>query len=151
MAVELSSSNSADKLAQESAQRDIEKQHQVVEIKTAKESPPKANKSSQKSEAISILSALSIPGVIEFSACLFFTKLVSYTFLYWLPLYLKETSNFSSANSAYASIMFDVGGCLGSVGAGLLADRTGCSALTCILFLICSVPSVNSKCIFFLD
>lgn len=27
-------------------------------------------------------------GVIEFSLCLLFAKLVSYTFLYWLPLYI---------------------------------------------------------------
>jgi len=30
-------------------------------------------------------------GVIEFSMCLFFAKLVSYTFLYWLPNYIKYT------------------------------------------------------------
>lgn len=27
-------------------------------------------------------------GVVEFSLCLLFAKLVSYTFLYWLPLYI---------------------------------------------------------------
>lgn len=32
------------------------------------------------------LSALQ--GVVEFSLCLLFAKLVSYTFLYWLPLYI---------------------------------------------------------------
>lgn len=55
-------------------------------------------------EAISFLGALSIPGVVEFSLrwseklsdhfwsihsfSLFFAKLVSYTFLYWLPNYI---------------------------------------------------------------
>lgn len=29
-------------------------------------------------------------GVIEFSLCLLFAKLVSYTFLYWLPLYISN-------------------------------------------------------------
>ena len=29
-------------------------------------------------------------GVIEFSLCLFFAKLVSYTFLFWLPKYIKK-------------------------------------------------------------
>lgn len=29
-----------------------------------------------------------LQGVIEFSLCLLFAKLVSYTFLYWLPLYI---------------------------------------------------------------
>lgn len=38
------------------------------------------------------MGALKIPGVIEFSLCLFFSKLVNYTFLFWLPLYIKNTS-----------------------------------------------------------
>ena len=42
--------------------------------------------------AISFRGALKIPGVIEFSLCLFFAKLVSYTFLFWLPNYISSTS-----------------------------------------------------------
>jgi len=45
-------------------------------------------------QAISIFGALKIPGVIEFSLCLFFAKLVSYTFLYWLPTFIKESGKF---------------------------------------------------------
>ena len=33
-------------------------------------------------------------GVIEFSLALFFNKLVSYTFLFWLPFYVKNTCKF---------------------------------------------------------
>ena len=39
---------------------------------------------------ISIISNLQ--GVIEYSFSLFFTKLINYTFLYWLPTYLKNSS-----------------------------------------------------------
>lgn len=46
-------------------------------------------------EAIGFDSALRIPGVIEFSLCLFFSKLVSYTFLYWLPKYIESTSEYA--------------------------------------------------------
>lgn len=38
------------------------------------------------------MGAFRIPGVIDFSLCLFFTKLVSYTFLFWLPMYITHTS-----------------------------------------------------------
>ncbi len=31
-------------------------------------------------------------GVAEFAFCLFFAKLVSYTFLFWLPLYISHSS-----------------------------------------------------------
>ena len=47
--------------------------------------------SAGEGEAISIAQALRIPGVIEFSLCLFFSKLVSYTFLDWLPYYIANT------------------------------------------------------------
>lgn len=34
--------------------------------------------------------ALRIPGVVPFALTLFFSKLVAYTFLYWLPFYLNS-------------------------------------------------------------
>lgn len=40
-------------------------------------------------QAISFCQALLIPGVIANSLCLFFSKLVTYAFLFWLPLYLS--------------------------------------------------------------
>lgn len=45
-----------------------------------------------KIKAVSFSEALKIPGVVEFSLCLFFAKLVSYTFLYWLPRYINNSS-----------------------------------------------------------
>lgn len=39
---------------------------------------------------INVLCVLSLQGVIEFSLCLLFAKLVSYTFLFWLPLYITK-------------------------------------------------------------
>ena len=45
----------------------------------------------RKPQAAGFVAALKIPGVITFSLCLFFTKLVAYTFLYWLPFYIERT------------------------------------------------------------
>ena len=56
------------------------------------ESLPGAAASGQAADAekaISFLGALRIPGVVEFSLCLFSTKLVSYVFLFWLPHYIQ--------------------------------------------------------------
>lgn len=36
-----------------------------------------------------------LQGVIEFSLCLLFAKLVSYTFLFWLPLYITSVGESS--------------------------------------------------------
>jgi hypothetical protein len=41
--------------------------------------------------AVGFLQAWAIPRVAPFAFCLFFAKLVAYTFLYWLPYYIKHT------------------------------------------------------------
>lgn len=33
-----------------------------------------------------------LQGVVEYSMCLFFTKFINYTFLYWLPRFIQESS-----------------------------------------------------------
>lgn len=48
-----------------------------------------------RNNAIGFIGAVKIPGVIEYSLSLFFAKLVSYTFLYWLPLYIAASSRYS--------------------------------------------------------
>lgn len=47
------------------------------------------------SVAIGFLEAWKLPGVAQFAFCLFFSKLVAYTFLYWLPFYLRNTGTAS--------------------------------------------------------
>lgn len=42
--------------------------------------------------AIGFLEAWRLPRVAPFAFCLFFAKLVAYTFLYWLPFYIRHTS-----------------------------------------------------------
>ncbi|KPM08025.1 sugar phosphate exchanger 2-like protein [Sarcoptes scabiei] len=85
--------------------------------------------SKKRQDAISFWNALRIPGVIEYSVCLAFTKSVSYIFLNWLPKFLEESFSMEPSESAYISIMFEIGGMIGSIVAGLLADRTEASGL----------------------
>lgn len=42
--------------------------------------------------------------------------------------------------------MFDIGGCLGAIVAGFMADRSGASGITCIIFLALAIPSVIFIC-----
>jgi len=93
-----------------------------------------------KEKAIGFFQALYIPGVIEFSLCLFFSKLVSYTFLFWLPRYINSSTSFDPSQSATLSTLFDVGGVMGGVIAGLLSDVTGMSAVVCSVMLVFAVP-----------
>ena len=59
-----------------------------------------------------------LQGVVMFSITLFFSKLVSYTFMDWLPYYIKNTAiggtYYNTAQSAYLATLFDVGGIAGS-------------------------------------
>ncbi|CAL7951810.1 unnamed protein product [Xylocopa violacea] len=93
-----------------------------------------------KGNAIGFWGAMTIPGVIEYSLSLFFAKLVSYTFLYWLPLYIAASTTYSATLSADISTLFDVGGIAGAIAAGVLSDYSGMNALTCAVMLGFAVP-----------
>uniref|UniRef100_G3TIN5 Glucose-6-phosphate exchanger SLC37A2 n=1 Tax=Loxodonta africana TaxID=9785 RepID=G3TIN5_LOXAF len=80
------------------------------------------------------------PGVIEFSLCLLFAKLVSYTFLYWLPLYIFNVAHFDAKEAGNLSTLFDVGGIIGGILAGLISDYTSGRATTCCIMLIVAAP-----------
>uniref|UniRef100_A0A8C9RIU9 Glucose-6-phosphate exchanger SLC37A2 n=1 Tax=Scleropages formosus TaxID=113540 RepID=A0A8C9RIU9_SCLFO len=96
-------------------------------------------------KAISFLGALQIPGVVEFSLCLLFAKLVSYTFLYWLPLYIANVAHFDSKGAGDMSTLFDVGGIVGGILAGLVSDYTDGRATTCWVMLIVAAPMVSAS------
>ncbi|XP_054165831.1 NPC intracellular cholesterol transporter 1-like [Oppia nitens] len=100
------------------------------------------DRNDDKNTAISFIGALKIPGVIEYSICLFFSKLVTYTFMFWLPLYISNSIKVSPSESAYLSISFDIGGTFGAILAGYLADITNASAITCNVFFILTIPSL---------
>lgn len=101
------------------------------------------NRNNPKNEKpIGFMGAIRIPGVLEYSFSLFFAKLVSYTFLYWLPLYIAASSTYSATVSANLSTLFDVGGILGAIAAGMLSDYSGMSALTCAFMFALAVPTL---------
>lgn len=51
--------------------------------------------------------------MVEFSLCLLFAKLVSYTFLFWLPLYITNVDHLDAKKAGELSTLFDVGGIFG--------------------------------------
>ncbi|XP_058805839.1 glucose-6-phosphate exchanger SLC37A2 isoform X2 [Phymastichus coffea] len=100
------------------------------------------NVESTDERAVGFMGAISIPGVIEYSLSLFFAKLVSYTFLFWLPLYISSSTTYNPTLSADLSTLFDVGGIIGAIIAGVLSDFSGMSALTCAVMLGLSCPTL---------
>uniref|UniRef100_A0A671MF95 Glycerol-3-phosphate transporter-like n=1 Tax=Sinocyclocheilus anshuiensis TaxID=1608454 RepID=A0A671MF95_9TELE len=99
-------------------------------------------KSEAEPSAISFMGALRIPGVVEFSLCLLFAKLVSYTFLFWLPLYITKTAHLDAKKAGDLSTLFDVGGIVGGILAGVLSDKLGKRATTCAVMLLLAAPTV---------
>ena len=88
----------------------------------------------RKPQAAGFRAALRIPGVVTFSLCLFFTKLVAYTFLYWLPFYIERTRiggvYLTPAQAGRLSTLFDIGGVAGGILAGYVSDRFNARSLT---------------------
>lgn len=93
---------------------------------------------------VSFWTALMIPGVLEYSLCLLFAKLVSYTFLFWLPRYIASSTHNNAEHSSYMSTPFDIGGVLGSVLAGYMSDRFNTNGIICNVMLALAIPSVFS-------
>ena len=115
-----------------------------------------------KGKAISFHRAFLIPGVIEFSLCLFSAKLVFYVFLFWLPHYIKVGTGISTlyiiserfdcfqiqfesqhepdswAITGIANF-FDYGAMLGGVLAGFLSDQTRGK----LQFYLINIPGPN--------
>ncbi|XP_019554260.2 glucose-6-phosphate exchanger SLC37A2 isoform X1 [Aedes albopictus] len=100
------------------------------------------NRTPVPDNAIGFGGALRIPGVVEFSMCLFFSKLVSYTFLFWLPLYIQSSTTLGAELSADLSTLFDIGGIVGAIAAGLISDYSGMSATTCTGMLALAAPAL---------
>ncbi|XP_043715266.1 putative glycerol-3-phosphate transporter 4 [Telopea speciosissima] len=102
--------------------------------------------SMSRGSAVGLIEALFIPGVIPFAMCLFFSKLVAYTFLYWLPFYLSQTEiggEYMSVKSAgNLSTLFDVGGIVGGILAGYISDRLKARAITAASFMYAAIPSI---------
>ncbi|XP_072986789.1 putative glycerol-3-phosphate transporter 1 [Typha latifolia] len=99
-----------------------------------------------KDKAVGFMEAWRIPGVAPFALCLFFSKLVAYTFLYWLPFYISHTAidgkYLSDSTAGTLSTLFDVGGVVGGILAGHISDRLDARALTAASFMYCAIPAL---------
>ncbi|KAK9144396.1 hypothetical protein Sjap_004299 [Stephania japonica] len=99
-----------------------------------------------KENAVGFIAAWKIPGVASYAMCLFFSKLVAYTFLYWLPFYISCTAidgkYLSDEAAGNLSTLFDVGGVLGGILAGHISDRLDARAITAASFVYCSIPAL---------
>lgn len=90
--------------------------------------------------SITLYDAVTLPGVIEFSIAMFFSRMVGYTFLFWLPVFMKKTNSATASHAAYYSLSYVLGGSIGGILAGIFVDLTKRTAVGCALFLVLSIP-----------
>lgn len=95
---------------------------------------------------VGFIEALRIPGVVPFALCLFFCKLVAYTFMYWLPFYISHTAiggeYLSDSTAGALSTLFDLGGVIGGILAGHISDHLDARALTAASFTCSGIPAL---------
>lgn len=107
---------------------------------------PLLRSETEKESAVGFMEAWRIPGVAPFAFCLFFSKLVAYTFLYWLPFYISHTAidgkYLSNEAAGNLSTLFDVGGVVGGILAGHISDRLNARAITAAGFMYCAIPAL---------
>ncbi|KAK8947531.1 putative glycerol-3-phosphate transporter 1 [Platanthera guangdongensis] len=99
-----------------------------------------------RDQAVGFMEAWGIPGVAPFAFCLFFSKLVAYTFLYWLPFYISHKAiggeYLSDSTAGMLSSLFDVGGVFGGILAGHVSDHLDARAITAASFMYCAIPAL---------
>lgn len=69
-----------------------------------------------------LLILLKIPNIINIAVSYYFIKLIRYSMLFWLPYYLIRELNYGPSIAGYSSMLFDIGGILGAISAGAIAD-----------------------------
>ncbi|CAK7356281.1 unnamed protein product [Dovyalis caffra] len=152
---------------EEAVPRDLEAQTRNEGIVEEGKNAPVPDRSGAR-RSVGLLEACLIPGVIPFAFCLFFAKLVAYTFLYWLPFYLSQTGVFwppisdirilrnsaifltaeiggeymSVKSAGNLSTLFDVGGIVGGILAGHISDKLRARAITAASFMYAAIPSM---------
>uniref|UniRef100_A0A5F8HAE3 Major facilitator superfamily (MFS) profile domain-containing protein n=1 Tax=Monodelphis domestica TaxID=13616 RepID=A0A5F8HAE3_MONDO len=67
-------------------------------------------------------------------------KMVSYIFLFWLPLYITNIDHFDAKKAGDISTLFGIGGIIGGILADVISDRRGKQASTCGLMLLLAAP-----------
>ncbi|KAL5499921.1 hypothetical protein EMCRGX_G011393 [Ephydatia muelleri] len=103
--------------------------------------------SCKKAKPLGPLKTLMIPGVIEYSLALFFIKLVSYTFLFWLPFYITTGNHgyigktkISAQVSDWLATTFDMGGIIGTIVIGGLSDLLKVRSVLVVVSLVLAAP-----------
>lgn len=83
----------------------------------------RTNKDTQSQSKSHFIRMLTNRVILLYGSAYFSLKFIRYTFFTWLPFYLYSHLGFSKSISAYTSNAFEIGGVIGLLGGGFLADK----------------------------
>ena len=89
-----------------------------------KKKKKKNNETSVSNTSAGFWDVVRLPYLLNVGASYFCIKLVRYTMLGWLAVYLREVCGLDVAAAAYLSTLFDVGGAFGAVACGAIAHAS---------------------------
>jgi OPA family sugar phosphate sensor protein UhpC-like MFS transporter len=74
-------------------------------------------------QKVPLLEVAANPEIQRIAAAYFCMKLLRYSFLFWLPLYLTERLQFAKSDAGYATSLYELFGFLGVVACGYVSEK----------------------------
>jgi sugar phosphate permease len=90
---------------------------------TGKAQPTNTAAASAPGAPVTTGGAFRIKHVPHLCGAYFILKLIRYTLIGWLPYFLQKELAFTSETAGLVSLLFDLGGAAGTVGAGVLCEK----------------------------
>ena len=81
------------------------------------------SKAHEEEPQVSLRTLLKEPAVWSYGGSYFSLKLIRYSLLFWLPYYLVKALGYEESIAGFLSMSFEVGGIVGAVVTGWIADR----------------------------
>jgi len=95
----------------------------VAVLLLLREPPPAPVERRRFRPRLESLRALASPRAWNLGLAYFCLKLIRYSLLFWLPLYLHRALGYKEASAGYQSLSFELGGAAGALVTGVWSDR----------------------------
>lgn len=95
----------------------------VAEINDRSEEDASVSGAQSASRGLIFFKMLGDPEVWVIALGCAFSKIIRYSFLYWLPIYMTQKLRYSASEAGYTSSLFELVGFVGAILAGYISDK----------------------------
>jgi sugar phosphate permease len=103
----------------------IKKGYHVETKNSSKRLEVEKTETESNEKPISICKAFLIPGLVLYCLAFFFMKLVNYSIMFWMPLYINDGLGNTPHVAANIQTCYDIGSMIGGIIIGFLSDKIG--------------------------